>query len=132
MKERQREYETVYLLRPDADADDRTDIEERLKDAVDESGGHVLTFDDWGNRELAYTVKDETDGRKFEQARYQYFRFLSPADEVDAVERQLKLVESTLKYLTVKLDDDLIPDERLEQAAVPEDGDRIPYEEDVQ
>jgi len=132
MKDRQREYETVYLLRPDADADDRDAIEERLKGAVDEAGGHMLTFDDWGNRELAYTVQDDTDGRKFDQARYQYFRFLMPGQEVDAIERQLKLVESTLKYLTVKLDDDLIPEERLEKAAVPEEGDRIPYEEDVQ
>ena len=132
MKDRQREYETVYLLRPDADADDRSAIEERLKSAVDEAGGHVLSFDDWGNRELAYTVQDETDGRKFDQARYQYFRCLMPGEEVDAIERQLKLVESTLKYLTVKLDDDLIPEERLEKAAVPEEGDRIPYEEDVQ
>ncbi len=132
MKDRQREYETVYLLRPDADADDRDAIEERLKGAVDEAGGHVLTFDDWGNRELAYTVQDDTDGRKFDQARYQYVRFLMPGQEVDAIERQLKLVESTLKYLTVKLDDDLIPEDRLEKAAVPEEGDRIPYEEDVQ
>lgn len=129
MKDRQREYETVYMLRPNLNDEQLESARERLSDAVDEAGGHVLAFDDWGVRELAYEVRDESSGEKFENGRYQYLRYLAPSEEATVVEDELQFVEETLKYLTVKIDDDLIPEERLNEPAQKEEGETLPYEE---
>lgn len=120
--ERQREYETICIIRPDAAEEDFSTIKERVENVVEDSGGHVLKFDDWGRRTLAYEIRDETEGRKFERGVYHYYRYMAPAGTVSEVERQLKLLDPVLKFLTVKLDDDLIPEERL---ARPEDEDEV-------
>ena len=111
--ERQTEYETIYIVRPDASEEDFETTKERVEKAIEDSGGHVLKFDDWGRRTLAYEIRDKTEGRKFERGIYYYYRFLAPSGTVAEVERQLRLLDSVLKFLTVKLDDDLVPAERL-------------------
>lgn len=129
MKDRQREYETVYLLRPDATGEEVKDARQRIEDAIEDAGGHNLRFDDWGQRDLAFEMRDDDDGRVFESAKYQYVRYMVPSESADVAEQQLKFVESALKYLTVKLDDDLIPEERLDQPTeIP--GETLPYQEE--
>lgn len=122
--ERQREYETIVIIRPDSAEDEISEVDERVENVVDDEGGQMLKTDDWGRRELAYEIQDDADGRRFERGVYHYFRYIGPPGTVSEVERNLKLLDPTLKFLTVKLDDDLIPDERLgrpeEEIVVPD------------
>ena len=97
--ERQREYETIYILRPTADDQVRSTTSERVKGIVTGAGGHVLTFDDWGSRRLSYRIKDPVDARYHEQGIYQYFRFLAPNDVVAEVERQLRILDTVISFL---------------------------------
>ncbi len=113
--ERHREYETIVIVRPDAAEDELAEVRNRVEAAVESEGGHMLQQDDWGRRELAYAIKDSTEGRKFERGVYHYNRFIGPGGVVGEVERQLRLMDPVLKFLSVKLDDDLIPDDRLNQ-----------------
>lgn len=129
MEERQREYETVYMVRPDLNDEQLESAKERLEEAVEEAGGHVMAFDDWGVRELAYEVRDESSGEKFEQGRYQYYRYLLPPEEATALEDQLEFVEPKLKHLTVKIAEDLIPEERLSEPVEQQEGETLPYSE---
>ncbi len=129
MKARQREYETVYLLRPDLNAEEREQAKERLSEAIEEAGGHVLKFDDWGLRDTAYEVYDEASGQNYERARYQYYRYMVPAEEASVVDEQLKFIEDQLKSLTVKVDEDLIPEERLSEPVEQGEGETLPYSE---
>lgn len=122
--ERQREYETICIVRPDAAEEDFSEIRERVDEVVENSGGHVLKHDDWGRRKLAYEIRDETEGRQFERGVYHYYRYIAPGGTVSEVERNLGLLDPVLKFLTVKLDDDLIAEERLartddEEVVVP-------------
>ena len=123
--ERQREYETIYIVRPDASEEDSSTISERVESIIENEGGHLLRHDDWGTRKLSYEIKDKTEGRKFEQGVYHYYRFMVPPGTVAEIERNLRLLDPVLKFLSVKLDDDLIPDERLarpeeEEVVVPD------------
>lgn len=113
--ERQREYETIYIVRPDASEEDFTSIRERVEGIIDNDGGHLIKFDDWGERQLAYEIKDSTEGRRFERAAYQYYRYLAPSGTITELERNLRLLDPVLKFLTVKIKDNLIPEERLAQ-----------------
>ena len=127
--ERQREYETIYILRPDAAAEDVANIRERVQGVIDNEGGHTLKFDDWGSRKMAYEIKDKAEGRRFERGLYHSHRYMVPSGTVAEIERNLRLLDPVLKFLTVKIDDDLIPDERLarpeeeeQEVVTPEDS----------
>lgn len=116
--ERQREYETIYIVRPDATDETLAAVRERVEKVIENYGGHLLKFDDWGSRRLAYEIRDSSEGKRFERGTYQFYRYLVPPGSTEEFERQLRLADAVLKYLTVKVADNLIPEERL---AVPEE-----------
>ena len=125
--QRQREYETIYILRPDANDEDQSTARERVEGVVEGREGHVLKFDDWGRRELAYEIRDTTEGRQFDRGVYHYYRYIGPGDVVAEIERQLKLFDPVMKFMTIKIDDDLIPEERLARPE-EEEPEVLPYE----
>ena len=118
-----REYETIYILRPNADEDTRTNVRNRVESVIEAAGGHILKFDEWGVRRLAYRIRDSVEPRYHEQGNYQYYRFIAPPsfvdldnEEVDVVaeiERNLGILDPVIKYISVKLDEHLDPEERL-------------------
>lgn len=124
---RQAEYETIYILRPDSNDDDRSTARDRLEGVVEGRDGHVLKFDDWGQRDLAYEVRDSTTGTRYDRGVYHYYRYIGPGDTVAEVERNLKLLDPVLKFMTVKIDDDLIPEERLARPE-EEEPEVLPYQ----
>jgi small subunit ribosomal protein S6 len=119
--ERQREYETIYIMRPASEDDQKMQAADRLKGIIENEGGHILSFDDWGVRRLSYRIKDPVENaRYYEQGLYQYLRFLAPNHVVAEIERNLGILDTVLKYMTVKIEEDLIPAERLSRVDEPE------------
>ena len=113
VEERQREYETVYIVRPSAGEDVVQKTRDRIEGIITNGGGHVLRFDNWGSRRLAYEIQDRTDNTTVERGTYQYYRFIGPNDLVSELERNLRIIDPVLKYLTVKIEEDLIATERI-------------------
>lgn len=94
-----RQYETTYILRPDADAETKTKVQDRVAQIITEQfGGEILRVDEWGRRELAYPVK------KFLNGYYVYVRYAATADTIAELERILRLLDSVIKFLTVRLE----------------------------
>ena len=114
-----REYETIYLLKPDLPQDQVKTLQGRLSEIVQKSGGHVLHHTDWGKRKLAYRV------HKFKQGQYVYLQFLDNGPSVAEIERILKNDDKTLRFLTVKLHEMVDAQERL---AKPSDAPPPPEE----
>ena len=110
---RQREYETVYILRPNAPEEDNTKTRERVEGIIENAGGHVLKFDNWGMRKLSYAIRDKAEQEFHERGRYIYYRYLAPSETVAEVERNLRIIDPVIKFMTVKLEADLLPGERL-------------------
>jgi small subunit ribosomal protein S6 len=125
--ERQSEYETIYIMRPDSNDEERAAVRERVEGVVEARDGHVLKFDDWGQRELAYEVRDATEGTRYDRGVYHYYRYIGPNDTVAEFERNLRLMDTVLKYMTIKIDDDLIPEERLARPE-EEEPEVLPYQ----
>lgn len=123
---RQREYETIYIMRTDVKDEDVTKVRDRVEGVLEKSGGHMLKFDDWGQRKLSYQIRDAADGKRFDYGRYHYYRYLAPSNGVAELERNLNLLGGVLKFLTIKLDDDLIPEERLARPVEEEIEEIIP------
>ncbi len=93
-----RRYEAVVILHPDMGEDDIRNFTERYTQLVKTTGGEIIKIEDWGLKRLAYLVK------KKEKGRYILFDFVGNPALIHEMERQFKISEDVLKYLSVKLD----------------------------
>lgn len=105
------EYETVIILRPDLDDSATYGIVEKLEAVVADNGGHLLIRDDWGKRKLAYPIAKHLKGH------YVLLSHLAPPDLVTELERRIRIEDSIIRFLTVKLGDAVDVPVRLEQVA---------------
>jgi small subunit ribosomal protein S6 len=96
-----REYETIYILRPDVDADGADKVAQRVTEVVEREKGRVVKFEAWGRRKLAYEVNKQRKGV------YVYVKYLGKGGLVLELERNLRLADAVLKHLTVQLRDDV-------------------------
>jgi small subunit ribosomal protein S6 len=64
-------------------------------------GGKIIKIDNWGKRRLAYEVAKERKGI------YLYWLYLAQPGVVEETERNLRMLDSVIRYLTVKVDEDV-------------------------
>ncbi len=98
---RSREYETIYILRADVDAEAAERVQARVGDAVEREHGKLVKVETWGRRKLAYPLK------KHRRGVYVYLRYVGAGGLVAEVERNLKLQDAVVKYMTVQTADDV-------------------------
>jgi small subunit ribosomal protein S6 len=92
-----REYETIYILRPDVARESQEKIAQRMGEAVSREGGKLTTIENWGRRQLAYAVK------KSKRGVYVYVKYVGGGAAVAEVERNLRMLDDVLKYQTVQV-----------------------------
>ena len=92
---RAREYETIYILRPDIDADGADKVGQRVNEVVARESGKMTKVELWGRRRLAYDIS------KHKRGVYVYLKYLGTGAVVNEVERNLRLSDDVIKYQTV-------------------------------
>jgi len=90
-----RRYETIFIIRPDVGEPQIKDIIKRFEGIATSGGGEVIETEEWGFRELAYQIKGERRGY------YVRLDYASDAPAMNEVERNLKLQDTVLRYLSV-------------------------------
>jgi ribosomal protein S6 len=90
-----RDYEIVYVIRPDLVDEDRSAKVDRIHALVTENGGEVGKTEDWGKRVLAYEIRHYTEGF------YGFSEFRLPPTAVKAIEDRLRIDEEILRYQIV-------------------------------
>jgi small subunit ribosomal protein S6 len=103
MAGRKREYETIYILRPDSTSDVIAQVNQKVRGVIESGGGTLLKIDNWGKRKLAYEVKKQLKGI------YLFFSYLGTAGLVEEVERNLRLTDSVIRYYSVKIAENVDP-----------------------
>lgn len=103
MAGRKREYETIYILRPDSTTDVIAQVNQKIRGVIEAGGGSLLKVDNWGKRKLAYEVKKQLKGI------YLFFSYLGTAGLVEEVERNLRLTDSVIRYYSVKMAENVDP-----------------------
>jgi len=91
-----RRYEVIFIVLsnlPDTEIDETV---ERYQNMVTELKGSVIKVDRWGRRKLAYAIKKQNMGY------YVLFDFAGGANVVDELERNFKIDDKVLKFLSVK------------------------------
>lgn len=93
-----REYELVYIMTPQVDADDADRIAARLQEVVGKLGGKITKVDQWGRRKLAYPINKATRGV------FVCVRMVGYGDLVAEIERNLRNADAVVRFQTVRLD----------------------------
>lgn len=99
-----RKYETFFIVDPELTEEAYTIVGDKLKGIVETNGGTVLTYVSWGKKKLAYPVKKRTQGH------YILTEYAGGPELVAELERNMRLDERVLKFITVKLEDRFDPE----------------------
>ncbi|MEA2680652.1 MAG: small subunit ribosomal protein [Candidatus Binataceae bacterium] len=94
-----RRYETIFILRPDLGESALKDSIKRFEGIVGNNGGDLVETEEWGSRELAYRIKGERRGF------YVRLDYGGTGSTMNEVERNLKLSDGVLRYLSVLVDE---------------------------
>jgi len=124
----QREFETIFILRPDTNQDGIHVVNSRVRQVIEQMGGRLLKLDNWGKRKLAYEVKKQLKGI------YLYWQYLGTAGVVEEIERNLRMLDSVIRYYTVKIDEDIDPTAKpqaVDEEAFNKAATTVPDEEEL-
>jgi small subunit ribosomal protein S6 len=103
---RLREYETIFLVKPDLTDDNVDKLKERVRGIVSREGGKVIRFTVWGKKKTLYPIAKQP------RAIYVHANFLGDTRLVAEIERNLRNYDEVTRYLSVKLADEVDPESR--------------------
>lgn len=92
-------YELMVIFDPSTEEKQVTPILEKSLAVVTNAGGTVDNLDLWGRRKLAYQINKNNDGI------YAVVNVHSNPDEVNEVERQLRLNEQIMRTKVMRYED---------------------------
>src|ERR1700682_1385739 len=92
-------YEHVYLARQDLGAQQVDELTNQYKAVLEQMGGKVAKAEYWGVKSLAYRI------RKNRKAHFTLMNVEAPPSAVAEVERQERLNEDVLRYLTIRVEE---------------------------
>jgi small subunit ribosomal protein S6 len=91
-------YESVFIVRQDVTAAQVDTLADGFAKIVDDNGGSIQRREYWGLRGLAFRIKKNRKGH------YVLFNVDAPSDAVQEMERNMRLNEDVLRYMTVRVD----------------------------
>ena len=92
-----REYETVFLLKPDLTDDNVDKLKERVRMIVNREGGKLLRFTIWGKKKTMYPIAKQP------RAIYIHASYLGQSGLVGEVERNLRNLDEVSRYMSKRL-----------------------------
>ncbi|HBM90544.1 MAG TPA: 30S ribosomal protein S6 [Rhodospirillaceae bacterium] len=92
-------YESVFIARQDIQTAQVETLTGAFAEIIKANGGEVKKTEQWGLRNLAYRI------RKNKKGHYVMFNLEAPAEAVAEMERNMRLNEDILRFLTVKVDE---------------------------
>src|SRR6266404_4988970 len=98
----ERLYDLIFIVRPATPEEEIKKVEHTVEHACTEKGAKIEKTEHWGTRKLAYRVAKHREGI------YVYYQIrTSHNDLIVELERRLKVQDNVIKYLTIRLDEDL-------------------------
>jgi small subunit ribosomal protein S6 len=94
-------YEIMFIVNPNVAEDEIDKINSQLEGIITSGGGKIGKIEKMGKRRLAYAVDKHTDGF------YVLFVTTATGAIVREIERRLRVMDPVIKYLTVRMDEDM-------------------------
>jgi small subunit ribosomal protein S6 len=92
-------YEHIVLARQDVSQQQVEDLTNQLTEVLTQGGGKVTKNEYWGLKSLSYRIK------KNRKAHYTLLNIDAPAAAVAEMERQMRINEDILRFMTVRVDE---------------------------
>ena len=92
-------YEHVFLARQDASTQQVEELTTQMTGIVEQLGGKVVKMENWGVRSLTYRMN------KNRKAHFVLLNIDAPSAAVSEIERQERISEDVIRYLTVRVDE---------------------------
>jgi small subunit ribosomal protein S6 len=92
-------YEHIYLARQDVSPQQVEEMTNALTEVLVAGGGKVTKNEYWGLKSLSYRIK------KNRKAHYSLLNIDAPAPAVAEMERQMRINEDILRFMTVRVDE---------------------------
>ena len=92
-------YEHVFLARQDVTSQQVETMVDQYKGVIEQNGGSVDKTEMWGVKSLAYRIK------KNRKAHFTMFNLNAPAPAVAEMERQMRINEDILRFMTIKVEE---------------------------
>lgn len=96
-----RKYEIIFVLRTDVPEEDVDKVIAQMQSVVSSTGGEIEKVEKMGRRHLAYAIERQREGY------YVLFVLNGAGDTVKEFERRLKVTDAVIKFLTVRVDEEL-------------------------
>ena len=90
-----RRYETVFIIHPDLNDEEVSALTDRYCDIIAAYKGVLVKVDRWGKRKLAYLIRKQSKGT------YVLLDYAGSSAVVSEMERNFKIDEHVLKYMTI-------------------------------
>jgi small subunit ribosomal protein S6 len=96
-------YETIFIVKPDIIGEGFEELYKNVKDFLEKTNCQVLKEENWGKRKLAYEID------KYKEGQYCYVKYVANNhDAPKELERLFNLNEGILRYISVKIEDNII------------------------
>lgn len=92
-------YETVFMARAELNPQQVEELTKNFSDVITKAKGKILKTESWGLRTLAYKIN------KSKKAHYVLLETEVDGETIIEVERQMRLHEDIMRYMTIKLDE---------------------------
>jgi small subunit ribosomal protein S6 len=92
-------YEHVFLARQDISGQQVDELTDHFKKVITDMGGSVGKVEYWGVKTLSHLMN------KNRKAHYTLMNVDAPSDAMKEVERQMRLHEDVIRYLTLRVDE---------------------------
>jgi small subunit ribosomal protein S6 len=96
-----RNYEIMFIVNPNATEDEIDKINAQLESVITSGGGKIEKIEKMGKRRLAYEVD------KFREGSYVLFAIGANGDIIKECERRLRVIDAVIRYITVRLDEEV-------------------------
>ena len=92
-----KKFEVVLILSPEISSQVFKNELQKFKSLISENKGKIINEEDWGLRELSYTIN------KFKKAFYNFFQIELTGQELDKIKKDMNQSDNLLRYIFIKV-----------------------------
>jgi len=96
-----RQYELVYIMSPDATEQEVADLHTQIEAIITRYKGELVKTENWGRRKLAFRIGKHREGT------YVLEVFTGTGELTKELDRRLKVIDSVIRHLCVRVDEEL-------------------------
>ena len=100
-----RNYETIFVVNPTLGEEEHKEVLKKFSTLVEKQKGILIRIEEWGVQRLAHAVK------RFDKGSFVLMNYCGPSGVTSELERDLKLDDRIFRFQTVKIAEDVDPQE---------------------